>query len=284
MNTGSSWRYTTLGILLSALAFFIIVQMLRIQLSPQAEALREKGELYSGTWRTITPARGQIYDRRGNLLAGNRTVYEVGVILEEVENPSTIALALNAVVDTDYDEVFSAASTEPSGDAIYATLARFVTEEQKQRLDKLAEEMQLAYGDSKDGNKPSLAGLTFDPRLQRSYPEKDLASNILGFVNWEGEGFFGVEEAPAIPQLRPGILPVPQQQAISFWSYMPQGLYYQTSFVEVAQTRILVKLFPGVDGAEIADAIIDLNTNIERVDAVDTQKQLIDENIFLSGP
>ena len=86
MNSIGSWRYTTLGILLTALAFFIVLQMLRIQLSPQAEALREKGELYSGTWRTLTPARGQIYDRRGNLLAGNRTVYEVGVILGEVEN------------------------------------------------------------------------------------------------------------------------------------------------------------------------------------------------------
>jgi cell division protein FtsI/penicillin-binding protein 2 len=176
------------------LAFFIVVQMLRIQLSPQAEALRDKGELYSGTWRTMTPARGQIYDRRGNLLAGNRTVYEVGVVLGEVENPSTIALALNAVIDADYDEVFSAASVEPTGDAVYATLARFVTEEQKQRLDQLSEEMQQAYGDRDDPSRPSLAGITFDPRLQRSYPEKDLASNILGFVNWEGEGFFGVEE------------------------------------------------------------------------------------------
>ncbi len=194
MSSLGSWRYTTLGILLSALAFFIVVQMLRIQLSPQAEALREKGELYSGTWRTLTPARGQIFDRRGNLLAGNRTVYEVGVVLGEVENPSTIALALNAVVDAEYDEVFAAASTEPSGDAVYATLARFVTEDQKLRLEQLSEEMDLAYGDRSDSNRPSLAGLTFDPRLQRSYPEKDLASNILGFVNWEGEGFFGVEE------------------------------------------------------------------------------------------
>ena len=194
MSSLGSWRYTTLGILLTALAFFIIVQMLRIQLSPQAEALRDKGELYSGTWRTLTPARGQIYDRRGNLLAGNRTVYEVGAILEQVENPSTIALALNAVIDADYDEVFAAASTEPSGDAIYATLARFVTEDQKERLEQLAEEMEQAYSARGDSNRPSLAGLTFDPRLQRSYPEKDLASNILGFVNWEGEGFFGVEE------------------------------------------------------------------------------------------
>lgn len=194
MSTSGAWRFTTLGILLSALAMFIVVQMLRIQISPQAEALRDKGELYSGTWRTITPARGQIYDRRGNLLAGNQTVYEVGLVLAEVENPSTIALALNAVLDADYDEIFSAASTEPSSEAIYVTLARFVTEEQKQRLEELAEEMIVAYGDRKDANRPSLAGITFEPRLQRSYPEKDLASNILGFVNWEGEGFFGVEE------------------------------------------------------------------------------------------
>lgn len=194
MSTSGAWRFTTLGILLSALAVFIVVQMLRIQISPQAEALRDKGELYSGTWRTITPARGQIYDRRGNLLAGNQTVYEVGLVLAEVENPSTIALALNAVLDADYDEIFSAASTEPSSEAIYVTLARFVTEEQKQRLEELAKEMIVAYGDRKDANRPSLAGITFEPRLQRSYPEKDLASNILGFVNWEGEGFFGVEE------------------------------------------------------------------------------------------
>jgi cell division protein FtsI/penicillin-binding protein 2 len=194
MNAPGSWRYTTLGILITAVAVFIVVQMLRIQLSPQAEALRDKGELYSGTWRTLTPARGQIYDRWGHLLAGNKTVYEVGVVLEEVENPSTIALALNAVLDVDYDEVFAAASKEPSPNAVYATLARFVTEDQKQRLEQLAEEMKTAYGDQRGPNRPSLAGITFDPRLQRSYPEKDLASNILGFVNWEGDGFFGVEE------------------------------------------------------------------------------------------
>ncbi|UCD41456.1 MAG: hypothetical protein JSV69_12910, partial [Chloroflexota bacterium] len=194
MNIQSSWRYTTLGILVTALAVFVVIQMLRIQLSPQAQALRDKGELYSGAWRTITPARGQIYDRWGNLLAGNNTVYEVGVVLAEVENPSTIALAMNAVIDADYDEVFSAASQEPSAEAIYATLARFVTEDQKQRLEQLAEEMEAAYSNRDEENRPSLAGITFDPRLQRSYPEKDLASNILGFVNWEGQGFFGIEE------------------------------------------------------------------------------------------
>ncbi|MEJ2263667.1 MAG: penicillin-binding protein 2 [Anaerolineales bacterium] len=194
MTNESSWRYTTLGLLLSAMAFFIVVQMVRIQLSPQAEVFRDQGNAYSGGWRTIVPARGEIFDRWGHLLAGNTTVYEVGVELADVQNPSTIALALNAIVGADHDEVFAAASQESSKTAVYRVLADFVTEEQKTRLEQLAEEMDVAYQDNKDQKRPSLAGLTFVPHLQRTYPEKDLASNVLGFVNRQGKGFFGVEE------------------------------------------------------------------------------------------
>jgi cell division protein FtsI/penicillin-binding protein 2 len=194
MNSENSWRYTTLGLLLTASALFIAVQILRIQLSPQADVFRNRGEAYSGSWRTLVPARGQIYDRWGHLLAGNTTVYEVGAELAYVQNPSTIALALNAVTNTEYDKVFALASQEPSDEAVYARLADFVTEEQKAKLEQLSAEMQTAYGRSKEKQRPSLAGLRYTPHLQRSYPEKDLASNLLGFVNREGKGFFGIEE------------------------------------------------------------------------------------------
>jgi cell division protein FtsI/penicillin-binding protein 2 len=194
MNTEHHWRYMTLGILISAFGLFVVIQMIRIQVSPQAGVLRDRAAGWSGTWTELVPARGQIYDRTGHLLAGNVTVYEAGVDMATVENPSTIALALNAVVGVEYDTAFAAASKAPSENAVYATLARFVTEEQKERLEQLAEEMETAYSNSKADERPSLAGLQFEPHLQRRYPEKDLGSNILGFVNWEGEGFFGVEE------------------------------------------------------------------------------------------
>jgi len=194
MNTEHQWRFTTLGFLISAFALFIVVQMVRIQVSPQAEDLRKRGAGNSGTWMTLIPARGQIYDRNGHLLAGNVTVYEAGVDLARVENPSTIALALNAVVGADYEKVFAAASQPPAENAVYATLAKFITEEQKTRLEQLAAEMEAAYAGSRVAERPSLAGLQFEPHLQRQYPEHDLASNILGFVNWEGEGYFGIEE------------------------------------------------------------------------------------------
>ncbi|HSO27585.1 MAG TPA: penicillin-binding protein 2, partial [Anaerolineales bacterium] len=56
-----------------------------------------------------------------------------------------------------------------------------------------AEQMDEAYADSREKNPPSLRGLTFVPHLVRTYPERDLASNILGFVSQEGKGYFGVE-------------------------------------------------------------------------------------------
>lgn len=194
MTNEFAWRYTTLGVLLSALAGFIMIQMLRIQISPQADDLRLKGEIFSGNITTITPARGEIYDRGGNLLASNTTVYEVGVELADVKNPGTIALAMNAVIGSNYDDIFSAASLKQSPDAVYASLARPVTAEQKARLEQLAEEMRTAYSDSKEQDRPNLAGLVFTPYLQRSYPEKSLASNILGFISREGRGYYGIEE------------------------------------------------------------------------------------------
>lgn len=194
MTNEHAWRFTTLGALLTALAFFIVIQMFRIQVSPEADVFREIGVAYSGRYEDITPPRGPIYDRWGNLLAGNQTVYEVGLDLRNKGNPETIALALSVVVGADHDEVFAAASREYTpGKAVYAVLADYVTVAQKEQLEKLADEMETAYGKSKDENSPSLEGLQFEPHLQRTYPEKELASNLLGFVNREGEGFFGVE-------------------------------------------------------------------------------------------
>lgn len=194
MKSEHSWRYLTLGILLTAMALFIIVQMIRIQISPQAQVFRDRGSANTGGWQTIVPARGEIMDRWGNLLAGNITVYEIGVELANVRNPSTIAMAMNAVVGSNYDDVLSTVSQPQSDNAIYRVIADFVSEDKKDRLEQLKAEMDIAYADQKDKDRPSLAGLVFTPHLQRSYPEKELASNILGFVNREGKGYFGVEE------------------------------------------------------------------------------------------
>ena len=58
------------GLALVALA--VIVQMFRIQSSEQAKVFLSQGDRYSGEFRMFYPERGEIYDRLGHLLAGNR--------------------------------------------------------------------------------------------------------------------------------------------------------------------------------------------------------------------
>ncbi len=194
MNSEHHWRYYSIGIAFALVGILIVGQLFRIQLIPQAEVFLEQGDNFSGEWQTIYPPRGQIYDRWGNLLAGNTTVYEVGVELRDVDSPETLAIAMSAVLGLDYEEVLKTVSQESSDKAVYAVLADFVPPEKVALFDDLLENV-AAYVQLEDAETPpSLNGLVFRPHLQRSYPEKDLGSNILGFVSREGRGYFGVEE------------------------------------------------------------------------------------------
>lgn len=192
------WRYNGLGLFFAVFSVLIIGQLVRIQIIPSAEILAEQGMVNAGEVRLIVPARGLIYDRWGNILAGNRIVYEVGAELKDVRNPETIALTMMGVLNADYDEVLKAVSrkysTDPSAPAVYVVLATNVPEEQVEQIKKFGEELSLQnFRRTKDSNPPSLRGLIFRPYLQRSYPERELASNVLGFVNADGDGF-GVEK------------------------------------------------------------------------------------------
>ncbi len=189
------WRYSFVGALFCVMPVLIVLQLVRLQVDPtQAEKIKDVSEWWSKERRTITPARGQLYDRFGNLLAGNQMVYEVGVELQFVENPETIAQTVSAVLGMDYAKAYTIASLEPSDEAIYARLIDNVSTDKVTKLEVLKEQMAEAYKDSEGKNLPSLSGLTFTPHLARIYPEKSLASNILGFVSRDNVGYFGVEE------------------------------------------------------------------------------------------
>ncbi len=194
MISENVWRYTLLGTIFSLLAVAIVGQMVRIQLNPEQVAyFKEMWDANLGDYRTIYPARGQIYDRYGNVLAGNTKVYEIGVELAWVENPHTIALALNVVLGLDYAQVLQAVSQDASDSAVYVVLDNFVSQEKIDRLEAYRTEIEDTYERSRDKDKPSLSGLVYVPHLMRYYPETDRASNILGFVTMEGKGNFGVE-------------------------------------------------------------------------------------------
>lgn len=193
MNPEHSWRYTLLGTFFSLIGILIVGQLVRFQTnSQQATVFREKGIFYDGGYRTFFPARGQIYDRWGHLLAGNTTVYEIGVELQNVKNPHSIALTLNVVLGLDYNQTLSSIERAAEG-TVYVVVDDYVPEEKVFQLQKLGEEMEGENEGGRQEDKPSLRGLVYTPHLERTYPEKDLGANILGFVSRNGKGYYGVE-------------------------------------------------------------------------------------------
>lgn len=199
MNLKDIPRYKILAILLTAFSALVFLQMIRIQTSTSVEYLDQWAEKYGVEVRTIQSERGYIYDRWGHLLAGNKEVYEVGVELQFVKNPSAIAAALSSLLGTDYAQVLAAASTpyDPAS-SVYITLADFVSSEKITEISNLKDQYEKGNPIGEDPALPSLRGLTWTPHLQRIYPEHTLASNVLGFYTYydrdEGTGYFGVEE------------------------------------------------------------------------------------------
>ncbi len=198
MNEKFSFRYASIGIIFFLVGIIIIFRLFQIQIGSPHEDIQGYEEIDGKLWVTLTPARGDIYDRHGNLLAGSQLIYEVAIELTQVINPTTIALVTSVELEMNYHEVYLQASQNPD-EAPYThiTLNNFVPYEKAQDLLALKGELQekpLEAGTSADGMIHSLSGLEINPRLDRSYPEGDLASNVIGLVDKDGESHNGIEE------------------------------------------------------------------------------------------
>lgn len=182
-------RTQALTAVLGVVALAIIVQMTRIQNSAEAAIFSQQAQNYAYELKTFYPDRGEIYDRNGRLLAGNKTVYEIGVDLTTVKDAHAIAFAVSSELGMNYDQLMDAIQNPPEG-LSYIVLADFVDAQQALNLQELKKALQAQ---APEGTLGGLTGLQFKSHPQRSYPEDSLASNIIGFVTREGRGYFGIE-------------------------------------------------------------------------------------------
>ncbi len=128
----------------------------------------------------LPPARGVIYDRQGQPLVLNTTVYSVFVSPDNIPaaERESVASGLAQAIGADHDAVLK---TLGSGKK-FAYIAR------RQPKDK-ADAVRALH----------LAGVGLEPEQQRSYlpggagDGTTLAANLLGFVNYDGQGQYGVE-------------------------------------------------------------------------------------------
>ena len=188
-----TWRLDGIMYGLLVLCVLIFGWTIHFQFLPEAAALTQEGDLYNGVWLDINPARGLIYDRNGNLIAGNKIVYEVGIELQYKGTPEAIARVLNATLGIDYAEAMEIVSIEfDEESAVYAVVKRGVPSEDAKELNAILVDWAENYEYGED--EESLRGVVMFPYLNRTYPEKKLGSNMVGFVNAEGQGYYGLEQ------------------------------------------------------------------------------------------
>ncbi len=166
----------TIGLFL-VLAIFL-VRLFYIQVINHEEFLAKANQMQISK-RTINPERGQLYakDQNGEIvpLVLNQTVYTVFADPTQVKDVKKVE---KLVTDVAGDQMIEANFDKLTSTTLqYVVLARQITHSQ-------AEKIQEA----------DLAGVGLQSSSRRVYTEGKLANQVLGFVNADGEGQYGLEQ------------------------------------------------------------------------------------------
>jgi cell division protein FtsI/penicillin-binding protein 2 len=116
--------------------------------------------------------RGSLLDRHGNPLASSEDAATIFAIPAEVEKPARTAEKLAPILELPADKVLSEIAAETS----YVALAHKVDLPTAARVERLG-----------------LPGIGEDPDSRRTYPQGELAAQVIGSVGAEDEGLTGLE-------------------------------------------------------------------------------------------
>lgn len=157
-------------------SFVLLVRLasFQFQLPPEVRSYLE-GLRNSGYTRSLqlAAARGNIFDRNGEVMAVNTLEYQIGVSPNLVTDARRMAIELSSVLGLDERTVFEGLTS----DVPWVLLAPRVSAEVGQRI------ASLDLGSS----------ITMSPIPRRSYPQGTLASQIVGFVGGDLQGYYGIE-------------------------------------------------------------------------------------------
>src|SRR5262245_23577183 len=120
---------------------------------------------------TLFPERGPILDRKNRQLAISIAEDSVYGITEEMKNPQEVVDKIAKIVNVNKKEVLSRTENKS-----FFWIARKIPQEKAEAIRRL-----------------ELSGVYFTTESRRYYPNKNLASHLLGFVGMDNKGLSGVE-------------------------------------------------------------------------------------------
>ena len=139
----------------------------------RAESLSNVGRTQHREDVTIPAGRGTIYDRRGVELALGERATTVYANPMQVTRPRATALAVKRTLGLDADRLYPKLADRSRG---FVYIARQADPAQAAALQRL-----------------KLPGLGFYTEERRSYPQRSVAAQVLGYVGIDGEGLAGLE-------------------------------------------------------------------------------------------
>lgn len=120
----------------------------------------------------VEPRRGIIYDRKGNEFAVSISIESVYAIPAEISDVENAAANLAAILDLDENKLAKKLKKRQA----FTWIARKITTEQANAVKKL-----------------NLLGIGLTEEGDRSYPQDNLASHVMGFTGLDSQGLDGVE-------------------------------------------------------------------------------------------
>lgn len=122
--------------------------------------------------RAIKAERGKIYDRNGELLAGNRSVSTISVIYSQIKEPEKVIKYLSRTLEIDEKVIRKKVEKISSREKIKSNVEKKIS-------DQIRDE--------------ELAGVMVDEDYKRQYKYDQLASKVLGFTGGDNQGIIGLE-------------------------------------------------------------------------------------------
>ena len=139
----------------------------------RAESLSSLGRTQHRENVTIPAGRGSIYDRKGVELALGERATTVYANPMQVANPRAAAIAAKRTLGLDADRLYPTLADRTRG---FVYVARQADPAQASALQRL-----------------KLPGLGFYAEERRSYPQRSVAAQVLGYVGIDGNGLAGLE-------------------------------------------------------------------------------------------
>ncbi len=191
-----SRRVRLLLFVMTVIALTMVFQLIRVQFGPYAPVFASWVEAAEALENQVDPSRGIIYDRDGDLMATNVPTYYLEIEVYQLTPASRkqIAAVLARTLILPYEDLYNQLTADWGNRGQFRVrLTREVDGGDRWPItvDQVASDMLKAF--LLDPEAPDLSGLKLVPAPRREYPAGSLAGHVLGFVNQEGKGFFGVE-------------------------------------------------------------------------------------------